>query len=36
MWSLALITVGALPLVGAVSSAGRVRGSSGPVGFAPW
>jgi MFS family permease len=36
MWSLAVITVGALPLVRAVSSAGRARGLSGPIGSAPW
>jgi len=36
MWSLAVITVGALPLVRVVSSAGRVRGPSGPMGAAPW
>jgi len=36
MWSLAVITVGALPLVRAVSSAGRVPGLSGPIGSAPW
>lgn len=36
MWSLAVITVGALPLVRVVSSAGRVPGPSGPTGYAPW
>jgi MFS family permease len=36
MWSLAAITVGALPLVRAVSPAGRVRGGAGPIGSAPW
>ena len=36
MWSLAVITVGALPLVRVVSSAGRVRGPSDPMGAAPW
>jgi predicted MFS family arabinose efflux permease len=36
MWSLAVITVGALPLVRAVSSAGRVRGLPGPIDSAPW
>ena len=36
MWSLAVITVGALPLVGVVSPAGPVRGGGGAVGSAPW
>jgi predicted MFS family arabinose efflux permease len=36
MWSLAVITVGALPLVRVVSSAARVRGASDPIGSAPW
>ena len=36
MWSLAVITVGALPLVGVVSPSGRVRGGAGAVGSAPW
>ena len=36
MWSLAVITVGALPLVGVVSPAGPVRGGVGAVGSAPW
>jgi MFS family permease len=36
MWSLAVITVGALPLVGVVSPAGRVRGGAGATGSAPW
>jgi MFS family permease len=35
MWSLAVITVGALPLVGVVSPAGPVRGGAGATG-APW
>jgi MFS family permease len=36
MWSLAAIAVGALPLVGVVSPAGRVRGGTGATGSAPW
>jgi MFS family permease len=36
MWSLAVITVGALPLVGVVSAAGPVRGGAGATGSAPW
>jgi MFS family permease len=36
MWSLAVITVGALPLVRAVSPAGPVRGSAGATGSGPW
>jgi MFS family permease len=36
MWSLAVITVGALPLVGVVSPAGPVRGGAGATGSAPW
>lgn len=36
MWSLAVITVGALPLVRVVSPAGRVHRLSGPIGSAPW
>jgi len=36
MWSLAVITVGALPLVGLVSPAGPVRGGAGASGSAPW
>jgi MFS family permease len=38
MWSLAVITVGALPLVGVVSPAGPVRGGAGAgaIGSAPW
>ena len=37
MWSLAVITVGALPLVGMVSTAaGRVHGSAGSTVSAPW
>jgi len=36
MWSLAVITVGALPLVGVVSPAGPVRGGAGASGSAPW
>jgi MFS family permease len=36
MWSLAVITVGALPLVGVVSPAGPVRGGPGAIESAPW
>jgi MFS family permease len=36
MWSLALITVGTLPLVRVVSPAGPVRGSAGATGSGPW
>jgi len=36
MWSLAVITVGALPLVGVVSPAGSVRVGAGAIGSAPW
>jgi predicted MFS family arabinose efflux permease len=36
MWSLAVITVGALPLVGVASPAGSVRGGAGGIGSAPW
>jgi predicted MFS family arabinose efflux permease len=37
MWSLAVITVGALPLVRVASPAGRVHGGGvGPGGSAPW
>jgi MFS family permease len=36
MWSLAVITVGALPLVGVVSPAAPVRGGAGAIGSAPW
>jgi MFS family permease len=36
MWSLAVITVGALPLVGVVSPTGPVRGGAGATGSAPW
>jgi MFS family permease len=36
MWSLALITVGALPLVRVVSPADPVRGGAGAVGSSPW
>jgi len=36
MWSLAVITVGALPLVGVVSPAGSARGGAGAIGSAPW
>jgi MFS family permease len=36
MWSLALITVGALPLVGVVSPAGSVRAGADAIGSAPW
>jgi len=37
MWSLAVITVGALPLVGMVTTGeGRVHGSAGPAVSAPW
>ena len=36
MWSLAVITVGALPLVGVVSPAGPVRGGAGASGSTPW
>jgi predicted MFS family arabinose efflux permease len=35
MWSLAVITLGALPLVRVVSPAGRASGRSGPGGSAP-
>jgi predicted MFS family arabinose efflux permease len=36
MWSLAVLTMGALPLVGVMSPAGRVHGGAGPNGSAPW
>jgi predicted MFS family arabinose efflux permease len=36
MWSLAIITVGALPLVGVVSPAGPVRGGAGAPQSEPW
>ena len=36
MWSLAVITVGALPLVRVVSPAGRAHGDIGVRGAAPW
>jgi predicted MFS family arabinose efflux permease len=36
MWSLAVITVGALPLVRVVSSAGPVRGGAVAIGSSPW
>ena len=36
MWSLAIITVGALPLVGVVSPAGPVRGGAGTPQSEPW
>jgi len=36
MWSLAVITVGALPLVGVVSPAGPARGGASAIGSAPW
>jgi MFS family permease len=36
MWSLAVITVGALPLVRVVSPAGRAHGGVGSKGAAPW
>jgi predicted MFS family arabinose efflux permease len=36
MWSLAVITVGALPLVRVVSPAGRAYDGVGPSGSAPW
>jgi MFS family permease len=36
MWSLAVITVGALPLVGVVSPAGPARSGAGATGSAPW
>jgi MFS family permease len=36
MWSLAVITLGALPLVGFVSRGGPVRGGAGASGSAPW
>jgi predicted MFS family arabinose efflux permease len=36
MWSLAVITVGALPLVRVASPAGRAQGGVGPSGSAPW
>ena len=36
MWSLAVITVGALPLVRVASPAGRVHGGVSPSGSAPW
>jgi MFS family permease len=36
MWSLAVITVGALPLVRVVSPADLVRGGAGAVGSSPW
>ena len=36
MWSLAVITVGALPLVGVVSPADSVRGGADATGSAPW
>jgi MFS family permease len=36
MWSLAVITVGALPLVRVVSPAGRAHGGIGERGAAPW
>jgi MFS family permease len=36
MWSLALVTVGALPLVRVVSPAGLVRGGAGATGSSPW
>ncbi len=36
MWSLAVITVGALPLVGVVSPAGSVRAGADAAGSAPW
>jgi MFS family permease len=36
MWSLAVITVGALPLVRVVSPSGRAHSGPGPRGSAPW
>jgi MFS family permease len=36
MWSLAVITLGALPLVRVVNPAGRAHGGVGPGGSAPW
>ncbi len=36
MWSLAVITVGALPLVGVVSQASSVRAGADTIGSAPW
>jgi MFS family permease len=36
MWSLAVITVGTLPLVGVVSPGSAVRGGAGATGSAPW
>jgi MFS family permease len=36
LWSLAVISVAALPLVGVVSPAGPVRGGAGATGSAPW
>jgi MFS family permease len=36
MWSLAVITLGALPLVRVVSPAGPVRGGTGVIGSSPW
>jgi MFS family permease len=36
MWSLAVITVGALPLVRVVSPASPVRGGAGAIGSGPW
>ena len=36
MWSLAVITMGALPLVRVVSAAGRAHGAIGNRGSAPW
>jgi MFS family permease len=36
MWSLAVITVGALSLVRVVSPAGPVRGGAGAIGSSPW
>jgi MFS family permease len=36
MWSLAVITVGALPLVRVVSPAGPVRGGVDAIGSSPW
>jgi predicted MFS family arabinose efflux permease len=36
MWSLAVITVSALPLVRVVSPAGYVRSSAGAIGSSPW
>jgi MFS family permease len=36
MWSLAVITVGALPLVRVVSPASPMRGGAGAIGSSPW